>query len=83
MLWVSLLGYRKTSLVKAITYKFSFATYTFPLRDSTFTNSELIIIYLKMRLKVITIFDDINKIKISEKGIIENSLLKLLNGFIR
>ena len=64
-------------------YRFGFATYTFPLRDSTLTNIELIYIYLKIGLKAITIFDNIDRVKIGEKGIIENSLLKLLDGFIR
>jgi hypothetical protein len=36
-----------------------------------------------MGLKVITIFNNIDRVKISEKGIIENGLLKLLNRFIR
>jgi hypothetical protein len=62
MLWVGLLGYRKTSLIKAIIYKLSFVTYIFPLRDSTLTNSELIIIYLKIGLKAIAIYNNINRV---------------------
>jgi hypothetical protein len=62
MLWVGLLRCRKTSLVKAIAYKFDFVTYTFPLKDSTLTNLELINMYLKIRPKAIAIFDDIDKV---------------------
>jgi hypothetical protein len=58
MLWVGLLRCGKISLVEAIAYKFGFATYTFPLKDSTLTDSELKIIYLKMGPKAIAIFDD-------------------------
>jgi hypothetical protein len=77
------LGCGKTSLVEAIVYKFGFVTYTFPFRDSTLTSSELIIIYLKIGLKAIAIFNDIDRVKIGEKGIIKNGLLKLLNRFAR
>jgi Holliday junction resolvasome RuvABC ATP-dependent DNA helicase subunit len=83
MLWIGLPGYGKTSLVKAIIYKFGFTTYTFSLRDSILTDSELIIIYLKMEPKAIAIFDNINRVKIGKKGIIENGLLKLFNRFIK
>jgi SpoVK/Ycf46/Vps4 family AAA+-type ATPase len=62
MLWVGPPGYGKTSLVEAIAYRFGFATYTFPLRDSTLTDTELIHIYLKMGLKAIAIFDDIDRV---------------------
>jgi hypothetical protein len=83
MLWVSLLGYRKTSLGKAIMHKFSFAIYTFVLRDFTLTDSEIMIMYLSIRPKAIAVFDNINRVKIGEKKVIINSLLKLLDRFIR
>jgi len=83
MLWVGLLGYGKTSLVKAIVYKFGFSIYTFALRDSIFIDSKMITMYLKIGPKVITVFNNINKVKIGKKGIIVNSLLKLLNRFAK
>jgi hypothetical protein len=83
MLWVGPSGCGKTSLAEAIAYTYGFATYTFPLGESTLTDSELMIMYLKMGPKAIAIFDDIDRVKIGEKGITENGLLKLLDGFAR
>jgi SpoVK/Ycf46/Vps4 family AAA+-type ATPase len=62
ILWIGLLRCGKTSLTEAIAYKYRCATYTFPFKESTLTDSELVIIYLKIRLKAITIYDDINKV---------------------
>jgi hypothetical protein len=62
MLWIGPLRYRKTSLTEAIAYKYRCAIYTFPLKESTLTDSELVIIYLKIGLKAITIYDDIDKV---------------------
>ena len=70
-------------MVEAIAYKFGFAIYTFALRDSTLTDSEIINIYLGIELKAITVFNDIDRVKIGEKRITVNSLLKLLNRFAR
>jgi hypothetical protein len=83
MLWVSLPGYRKTSLVEVIAHKFGFAIYTFALKDFTLTDSEIIIMYLSIGPKAIAVFDNINKVKIGEKKVIINSLLKLLNRFAK
>lgn len=83
MLQIGLLRCGKTSLAEAIVYKYCYATYTFPLKEFTFTNSELVIIYLKMGLKAIAIYDDIDRVQLSEKEITENGLFKLLDGFAR
>ncbi len=39
--------------------------------------------YLRMEAKSIAIFDDIDRVKIGEKGITLNGLLKVLDGFAR
>ncbi|KAL5328010.1 hypothetical protein ACEPPN_005716 [Leptodophora sp. 'Broadleaf-Isolate-01'] len=83
MLWVGPPGCGKTSLVEAIAHEFGFALYTFTLGDSTLTDSEMMNMYLRMGPKAIAVFDDIDRVKIGEKGITVNGLLKLLDGFAR
>jgi hypothetical protein len=83
MLWIGPPGCGKTSLAEAIAYKYRCATYTFPLGESTLTDSELVIMYLKMGPKAIAIYDDIDRVQLGEKEITENGLFKLLDGFAR
>ena len=83
MLWVGPPGCGKTSLVEAIAHEFGFSIYTFALGDSTLTDSEMMTMYLRMGPKAIAVFDDIDRVKIGEKGITVNGLLKLLDGFAR
>jgi hypothetical protein len=83
MLWFGPPGCGKTSLVEAIAHEFGFAIYTFALGDSTLTDSEMTIMYLRMGPKAIAVFDDIDRVKIGEKGVTVSGLLKLLDGFAR
>ncbi|RDL31550.1 Uncharacterized protein BP5553_09759 [Venustampulla echinocandica] len=83
MLWVGPPGCGKTSFVEAIAHEFGFAIYIFALGDSTLTDSDMMIMYLRMGPKAIAVFDDIDRVKIGEKGITVNGLLKLLDGVAR
>jgi SpoVK/Ycf46/Vps4 family AAA+-type ATPase len=83
MLWIGPPGCGKTSLAEAIAYKYRCATYTFPLGESTLTDSELMIMYLQMGPKAIALYDDVDRVMMGEKRITENGLFKLLDGFAR
>jgi len=70
----------KSNLIKTIKEKFSLVIYNFSFRDITFTNLIIIYIYFNMQPNVIIVFNNINKLQISEKEIIKTTLLLLLDG---
>jgi len=62
MLWDSLLGCGKSSLINSIAERFGFTIYTFPFKDITLNGLALITLYFNMGLMAIAVFEDIDKV---------------------
>jgi GTP-binding protein EngB required for normal cell division len=59
--------------------KYGFLIYNFDIKNLIFKDSDLIVMYNAIKLNVIVVFNNIDKVRVGRQGVTKASLLKAFN----